>query len=398
MRSGPPPRRISNRVFNDLGQNLFSENKLSQWVWVWGQFIDHDIGLRDETPAEDASVPFDSNDPLEQFANDLGQMAFNRTPAAPGTGTSTSNPRQQINTNSSVIDASQVYGNTAARLAWLKAPNGYDLLLPGGDLPHASDKPGAPVMDLMGPLMGNPGGAIVAGDVRANENIGLTSIQTLFAREHNRIADALPKALSPDVRFEIARRVVGAEIQRITYTEFLPAVGVSLPPYSGYKPSVDPSVANEFATVGFRAHSMVHGEFEPTFEKGKLSAAQSQALHRARHEGRAERRWQRHRRHPARPRLRQSRPGRAGRPRARSWRASVRVNTGTTSRSTTRSAPCSSRSPSRARPIRAPATSPRRIRPASAMSVTSARSMSSARATTACRATTSCARSTGSRP
>ena len=143
--AGPAPRRISNRVFNDLGQNLFSENKLSQWVWVWGQFIDHDIGLRDETPAEDAAVPFDSNDPLEQFANDLGQMAFNRTPAAPGTGTSTSNPRQQINTNSSVIDASQVYGNTAARLAWLKAPNGYDLLLPGGDLPHASDKPGAPV-------------------------------------------------------------------------------------------------------------------------------------------------------------------------------------------------------------------------------------------------------------
>ena len=278
MRSGPPPRRISNRVFNDLGQNLFSENKLSQWVWVWGQFIDHDIGLRDETPAEDASVPFDSNDPLEQFANDLGQMAFNRTPAAPGTGTSTSNPRQQINTNSSVIDASQVYGNTAARLAWLKAPNGYDLLLPGGDLPHASDKAGAPVMDLMGPLMGNPGGAIVAGDVRANENVGLTSIQTLFAREHNRIADALPKSLSPDVRFEIARRVVGAEIQRITYTEFLPAVGVSLPLYSGYKPSVDPSVANEFAAVGFRAHSMVHGEFEPAFEKGKLSAAQSQAF------------------------------------------------------------------------------------------------------------------------
>ena len=115
MRSGPPPRRISNRVFNDLGQNLFSENKLSQWVWVWGQFIDHDIGLRDETPAEDAAVPFDSNDPLEQFANDLGQMAFNRTPAAPGTGTSTSNPRQQINTNTSVIDASQIYGGTAAR-------------------------------------------------------------------------------------------------------------------------------------------------------------------------------------------------------------------------------------------------------------------------------------------
>ena len=278
MQGGPSPRRISNRVFNDVGQNLFSENKISQWGWVWGQFIDHDIGLRDETPAENAPIPFDPNDPLEQFANDLGQMAFNRTPAAPGTGTGSANPRQQINTNSSAIDASQIYGGTAARLAWLKAPNGYDLSLPNGDLPHASDKPGAPVMDLMGPLMGDPGDAIVAGDVRANENTGLTSIQTLFAREHNRIADALPDTISPETRFQIARRVVGAEIQYVTYKEFLPAMGVALPPYSGYKPSVNPSISNEFATVGFRAHSMVHGEFEPTVDADRFSSAQTSAL------------------------------------------------------------------------------------------------------------------------
>lgn len=33
-------------------------------------------------------------------------------------------------------------------------------------------------------------------------------------------------------------------------------------PYRGYDPGVDAAISNEFATVGYRAHSMVHGEFE----------------------------------------------------------------------------------------------------------------------------------------
>src|SRR5262245_2982924 len=64
MVSGPSPRYLSNRVFNDVGQNIFSENDVSQWGWAWGQFIDHDIGLRDETPAEGAPMQFDDQDPL----------------------------------------------------------------------------------------------------------------------------------------------------------------------------------------------------------------------------------------------------------------------------------------------------------------------------------------------
>ena len=52
--------------------------------------------------------------------------------------------------------------------------------------------------------------------------------------------------------------------QKITYEEFLPAlVGHKLEPYSGYDDTVDPRVATEFATAGFRlGHSMVADDIE----------------------------------------------------------------------------------------------------------------------------------------
>ena len=51
----------------------------------------------------------------------------------------------------------------------------------------------------------------------ANEQAGLTAIQTLFPREHNRIIAALPASISQEDRFQLARAVVIAEIQHITY-------------------------------------------------------------------------------------------------------------------------------------------------------------------------------------
>jgi len=67
---GPNARYISNRVFSDLAQNLFSENAVTQWAAAWGQFIDHTIGLRDQGAGESAQIAFDSLDPMERFEND----------------------------------------------------------------------------------------------------------------------------------------------------------------------------------------------------------------------------------------------------------------------------------------------------------------------------------------
>jgi hypothetical protein len=102
-----------------------------------------------------------------------------------------------------------------------------------------------------------------AGDVRANENIELTAMQTLFVREHNRVAALLQAdhpTWSDEQLYQEARRTVIAELQKITYTEWLPALlgNNALPAYTGYQSNVDPSISNEFSTAMFRfAHSQL---------------------------------------------------------------------------------------------------------------------------------------------
>jgi peroxidase len=285
MVGGPNARAVSNRIINDVTQNVFSERAISAWGWAYGQFIDHNIGLARGGTGAASNIAFNANDPMEKFTNNLGVIPFTRDAAAPGTGTSTTNPRQQINTLSSFIDGFNIYGGDTTRLEWLRsgafdgnmANNGATLMLPGGFLPTRDargDVSTAPVMAVDGRLLANPAKAAVAGDVRANENIALTGIQTLFAREHNRIVGLLPNALTAEDKFQIARRVVIAEIQFVTYNEFLPAMGVRLPAYSGYKSNVDPSLTNEFATVGYRGHSQIHGDIEVETDKARYTQAQ----------------------------------------------------------------------------------------------------------------------------
>src|ERR1051325_11480224 len=75
MVSGPDPRFVSNRIFNDTNANIFSERGVTQWGNVWGQFLDHNVGHRDENGTA-ANLPFNAADPLEDFTNTLGVIPF----------------------------------------------------------------------------------------------------------------------------------------------------------------------------------------------------------------------------------------------------------------------------------------------------------------------------------
>src|SRR5262249_36485993 len=115
--SGPNARYVSNRIFNDINVNVFSDRGVSQWGNVWGQFPDHTCGLRQENGTTD-NIPFSTTDPLESFTNTRGNIPFVRSAAAPGTGVT--NARQHINTENAFIDAEAVYGATDTRLDWLR--------------------------------------------------------------------------------------------------------------------------------------------------------------------------------------------------------------------------------------------------------------------------------------
>ena len=110
----------------------------------------------------------------------------------------------------------------------------------------------------------------LAGDVRVNEQTALIVMHTLWLREHNRIAAELQRInpqWSADEVFLVTREIVGAEIQKITYRDYLPIVmgettfKTLLGEYStagGYDPRVIPNVPNAFAAAALRfGHSQI---------------------------------------------------------------------------------------------------------------------------------------------
>ena len=88
-------------------------------------------------------------------------------------------------------------------------------------------------------------------------------MQTLFVREHNFWADSLhagDPTLSDDDLYQRARAIVCAEIQEITYRDFIPVLlgPNALTTYAGYNETVDPRVSIIFSTAGFRlGHTML---------------------------------------------------------------------------------------------------------------------------------------------
>jgi hypothetical protein len=256
----PNARDISNRALAQVGSHPNARG-LSDWSVHWGQFVTHDLSLIEHGAQYDQlstgatgdfSIPItDPSDPLGPWP-----LVFHRSAFDPTTGNGevivtprgeVPIPRWQVNSNTSYLDASNVYGSTVPRASELRELAGGRLLSSAGGLlpPQAAD------------------GDFIAGDARANENVGLTAIHSLFVREHNRLAGliaARDPTLDDEAIYQWARKIVGAEVQAVTYREYLPAVmGENLSPRAGdyLYDEGDASITTAFTAAAFRfGHSM----------------------------------------------------------------------------------------------------------------------------------------------
>jgi hypothetical protein len=253
VRDGVNPRTVSNIVVGEGDAAVANTDGLSGMMYAWGQFIDHDLSLATPDRVTDISVEVPAGDP---FLPDGSVIPITRVVTDPASGTGPDNPAIAINTITGWLDGSMVYGSSEEVAASLRLPDGHLATSEGGNLP---------IVD----------GLFVAGDARVSENPALTSLHTLFVREHNYQVDRLMAenpALSGEELYQQARAIVTAEITHITYDEFLPhLLGTELPDYLGYDPTVIPTISVEFAGAAYRfGHSLVSDETDKVDELGQV--------------------------------------------------------------------------------------------------------------------------------
>ena len=263
------PRAISNAMFSQ-DESIADALSLSDFTWVFGQFIDHDISFTQSDAREPAIITVPDGD---KHFTPGAPIFMSRSEVMHGTGTSMQNPRQHPNRVSSYIDGSGIYGSSKERADFLRSFEGGKLRVSRGNMPpwntttgefndpELSDTRGS---DAYGMDDDTDSGSklFVAGDRRANENPLLTSFHTIFLREHNRICDNLKvedPSLNDEQLYQKARKLVGGILQNIVYKEWLPAQGVTLPEYSGYNPGMEPNIFNVFSAAAFRlGHTLIN--------------------------------------------------------------------------------------------------------------------------------------------
>ncbi|RWS30559.1 Peroxidase-like protein [Leptotrombidium deliense] len=281
----PSARLISNVQHS----SNYSASKFTHMLMQWGQFLDHDItSTAMSTLKHVFDCCFQSSHecyPIEipkddQFFSQFKSRCMSFIRSAP---CSTCNKhREQINALTAFIDASNVYGSTDNETRTMRI----------------NDETGMLCSQRNGLLLPPPPNEndndcstrnhrirfFAAGDVRVNVLPSLSALHTLFMRHHNSLCFHL-KQINPhwdeETLFQEARRIVGAQLQLITFKEFLPLVlgNEYMDKFSlkllqsgrtTYNNSLNPTLISEFSTAAFRfGHTLINGEFHRIKSNGE---------------------------------------------------------------------------------------------------------------------------------
>lgn len=265
--------RISGRVLDTNGAPLanlpIELGRLQTVSDAEGYFILTIPETSFPTDELDIAVPFGDR-AFDPFFTGTQVIDLRRTTFDGTTGTDISNPLRHPNLVSAYMNAGMVYGNDTSTANALRTLNGNGQLkvsennllplnntefFPDGPLPNSNRS------------LNDPATLFATGDVRANENISLTAMHTVFVREHNRLATEIQAAnpeLSGDEIYNQARKQVAAQIQHITYSEYLPLLigSDALDTYTGYDETADPAISHLFSAAAFRmGHTQSFSEF-----------------------------------------------------------------------------------------------------------------------------------------
>ena len=273
----PNPRALSNAL--SFG-NQIKNSRLTVLGTFFGLFFDHDVtstcsgnfdpgqscSMVCNSAKESACLPIHISVNETELSCRAGQcIPFTRScPACVRRRGKCSPSREQINQITSYIDGGPVYGGPDPN-----APNYWKTLVDlstGKMRVHKSSFNTDLFPNATVNFNSCDGGCFVAGDRRVNVVTGVTAMYQIFFREHNHLVDELksvnPK-WSPTKLYLEARKINAAQIQHITYNEFVPLILGRPLGRSFYHPEFDASTSNVFAAASYRfAHSALTEKFK----------------------------------------------------------------------------------------------------------------------------------------
>ena len=219
----PSPREISNKL---LGRREFVPvPHLNLLVSGWLQFMVHDwlshgSGLQDDPH----KVPLEDGDDWHERP-----MTILRTAPDALSPDDAGRPAAYTNNETHWWDGSQIYGSTLKRQRLVRTDPATGVMRDDGKLGLSAtgNLPICPPADDIGDAEGAKFAGQELAGVNGNWWIGLSLLQTMFAREHNAIVDRLkadyPTA-SGEWLFQKARLVNAALMAKIHTTEWTPAL------------------------------------------------------------------------------------------------------------------------------------------------------------------------------